>query len=276
MNRYQLNGTRYWVYNDDQKLPVIILVHGLRGTHHGLDLIAKGLEGYRVIVPDLPGFGTSEPLPSTHSIENYAEWLGQFINGLELKQKPVLFGHSFGTIVTGRFATKHSDKISKLILVNPIAVPALEGNNAIASQLSVFYYWLGRVLPEPIGTKLLSSKLVTLIMSATLAKTRDKKLRKWIHREHFTHFSSFKNRQVVSEAFHASITKNVGKYAPNITAKTLLIAGDIDDITPLEQQHELVKKFPNAELIILKNVGHLTHYEKPAEIATAVKEFIKK
>lgn len=267
------NGTAYWIYNDNPELPTIVMIHGFRGTHHGLDLIAKNLDGYRLIVPDLPGFGESKPFNGKHSLENYTNWLRNFIKDLELLEPPILLGHSFGSIVTSSFASKNPEMITKLILVNPIGAPALKGPKAIMTRLSLFYYWLGRNSPEPLSTRILSAKSVTMIMSITMAKTKNKTTRRFIHDQHLTHFSSFTNGKVVSEAFETSISHNVRDFAKNITNPTLLIVGDRDDITTLPQQRELLKMFKNAKMTVIENVGHLTHYETPNEVAKAVKEF---
>jgi pimeloyl-ACP methyl ester carboxylesterase len=265
--------TDYWVYNDNPKLPVIVMIHGLRGTHHGLELIAKPISGYRVIIPDLPGFGESKPFKNEHNIENYVKWLRQFMFGLKLKKPPILLGHSFGSIIVGQYAKEYPSTIHRLILVNPIGAPVLEGSKAYLTQLSAAFYWLSQKLPESVGTRLLSSKLSVMIMSVTMAKTKDKTLRKFIHNQHLQHFSEFANRRVANEAFKASIHNNVRDIAPDITTPTLLIATDLDIVTPLEKQKELVKIFPKAELLILKGVGHLTHYEAPEKITDAVKKF---
>jgi pimeloyl-ACP methyl ester carboxylesterase len=63
--------------------------------------------------------------------------------------------------------------------------------------------------------------------------------------------------------------------AANITVPTLLIVGEKDDITPLAKQKELLKLFPDAELKVIKDVGHLTHYETPDQISSFVLGFIK-
>jgi pimeloyl-ACP methyl ester carboxylesterase len=269
-----INSTDYWVYNDDPKLPVIVMIHGLRGTHHGLDLIARQMDEYCIIVPDLPGFGISKPLENEHSIENYAKWLKQFINDLNFDEPPILLGHSFGTIIVGYYAKMCPTKISKLIMVNPIGVSALQGSNAVLTQIAVAFYWISRKLPEKAGTRLLSSKTSVMVMSMTLAKTRDKKRRKFIHNQHLQHFSSFANRRVANEAFQASIHETVRDVAPDITTPTLLIAADLDDVTPLAKQKELVKLFPSAKLVILTGVGHLTHYETPDQVADAIIEYV--
>lgn len=267
------NNTDYWIYNENSKLPTVIMIHGYRGTHHGLDLIAKKLDKFQVIVPDLPGFGISKPLTGKHSVENYVKWLKSFIDELKLPEPPILLGHSFGSIITSYYAEKYPSTITKLILVNPIGAPALEGPKAIMTKLALFYYQLGCALPEKVATLWLSARPIVMIMSITMAKTKDKSTRKFIHSEHLAHFSEFTNRQVASEAFEASVKNNVRVVASKIPIKTLLIAGDKDDITPLKKQLELAEIFPSAEIKTIGNVGHLTHYETPDVVADFIVEF---
>jgi len=275
MKRYEQNGTIYYVYNDRSNLPTIVMIHGFRGTHHGMDLIAQALDDYRVIVPDLPGFGESKPLDNSHSIDNYSAWLNEFIKYLGLKQPPILLGHSFGSIIVSHFVANNPSSVTKLILINPIGSPALKGPKAIMTRLALVYYWLGRILPDPIATKLLSAKPIVMVMSVTMAKTKDRSLRKFIHSEHLKHFSSFNNRRVVSEAFKASVQNTVRDFADKIAVPTLIIAGSQDDITPIIKQHELAKLIQKTSLKVVDGVGHLTHYEKPESIASEVKGFTR-
>lgn len=266
--------TSYWTYNS-AKLPTIIMIHGFRGTHHGLDLIAKELSENHSIVPDLPGFGESQPLDAIHTLDNYVAWLYSFIKDLNLAEPPVLLGHSFGSIITAAYASRYPATISKLILVNPIGAPALEGPKAVLTRLAIFYYLLGEKMPVKIAHTWLSTKSIVMIMSNTMAKTKNRELRAFIHDQHLQHFSSFASPKVVSEAFATSTKHTVRESAHNISMPTLLIAGDLDDITPLHKQQELATLFSHATLKIIKGVGHLTHYETPDQVAKAIKTFIR-
>jgi len=259
--------------NKQNQHGTIIMIHGFRGTHHGLDLIAKQFDGYNVVVPDLPGFGSGESLGS-YDIDSYIAWLHQFIAGLKLTQKPILLGHSFGSIICAGYAADFPETIAKLVLVNPIGAPALEGPKRLLTKLAIFYYWIGEKLPDMLAHWWLASTPIVMVMSITMAKTRDKKLRSYIHGQHRQYFSRFHNPESVSQSFKTSVSHNVREYAANITTPTLLIAGDIDDITPLEKQRELVKLFKNARLHTITGVGHLTHYETPVQVADAIKSFI--
>ncbi len=271
--RYEKDNTVYYIHNDNTDLPVIVMVHGFRGTHHGLDLIAGHLDNYRIIVPDIPGFGETAPLESIHSIDNYVEWLHSFMIELNLSKPPLLLGHSFGSIIVSDFASKYPELIEKLILVNPIGSPALQGPRSIMTRLALLYYWFGRKLPEKPATKLLSLKPIVMIMTNAMTKTKDKKIKRYIHDQHFSHFSSFTNNKIVSETFSASVSNTVRDFAHKISTPTLLIAGDIDDITPIEKQYELLKMFKNAKIEVINNVGHLTHYETPELVAKSIIDF---
>lgn len=250
------------------------MIHGFRGTHHGLLRIAGYLKNdFDIVIPDLPGFGRGPKLKE-YSLDAYVTWLYEFMKKHKL-QKPILLGHSFGSIVSAAYAAKYPKSIDRLVLVNPIGAPALEGPNRFMTKLAVFYYKVGTKIPEKYAQKWLASKIVVRIMSVTMAKTRDPALRKYIHGQHDLYFSRFHSPQSVLESFTTSINHNVGEFAKNIPVRTLLIAGSLDEITPLGKQYALVKKFPNAKLKIIDDVGHLTHYETPDEVAHFIQVFAR-
>lgn len=266
------SDVHYWIFNPD-KPRTIVMIHGFRGNHFGLQDIIDMLPGYRIIIPDLPGFGESTPMDVRHDIEDYAQFVQQFILQLEL-DRPVLLGHSFGSIITASVATEYPQLISKLIMVNAIALPALKGPRKLMSQVTKLYYQLGAALPEKPGRALLSSKTVTRATSILMAKTHDPALRADIHRHHLKHFSTFQTREVLLESFDASIGHAVLDYAPSIGVPTLLIAGAIDDIAPLKGQYELERQLPDAQLVVIPNVGHLIHREAPKEASEAIVRFL--
>lgn len=256
------------------KKPTLIMIHGFRGTHHGLQLIADHLSDYDIIIPDLPGFAAGDHLES-YDLDSYVSWLNQYIKSLNLKEPPFLLGHSFGSIICSAYAAKYSDTIEKLILVNPIGAPALEGPRAVLTKLALFYYWTGRKFPARLARKWLSAKPVVAIVTVSMTKTKDKTLRRFIHDQHFRYFSLFHDMKSLSEAFTTSISNNVRDFAYRVSVPTLLIVGEKDDITPLTKQHELRGLFNDATIKVIKNVGHLTHYETPDQVAALIQEFTR-
>ena len=276
LTRHATDTTVYWKTTpSSQAQATLILIHGFRGTHHGLLKIAEHLpEQYEVIIPDLPGFGETKALES-HTLDDFTSWLHDFIDELGLNEPPVLVGHSFGSIVSSAYASTYPETIRKLILINPIGAPALEGPKAIMTKLAILYYKIGKQLPEGIARHWLGAKPMVRIMSITMAKTKDRKLRKYIHNQHDQYFSRFASPQSVLEAFTTSTEHHVRQVARKLTLPTLLIAGEKDDITPLAKQEELAELLPDGKLVTIPAVGHLTHYETPAEVAGYIYEFIK-
>ncbi|MFK3679214.1 alpha/beta fold hydrolase [Microbacterium sp. NPDC090218] len=266
-------STAYWVYGPEDAETTVIAVHGFRGEHHGLEPVLAYLPEVRVIAPDLPGFGESAPLPGRrHDLDEYAGWLTDF--AAAVAPGAVVLGHSFGSIVSAA-AVAHGLVTPRLILLNPIGAPALEGPKGLMTRLAVLYYALGARLPEKLGTALLRNRVIVRVMSITMAKTKDPVLRRFIHDQHDTYFSRFSDRDVLRDAFVASVSHDVREYAPEIDVPTLLVAAERDDITPIEAERRLVKIFPDASLVEIAHVGHLIHYETPAEAAGAVRRFLR-
>ncbi|WP_292835992.1 alpha/beta hydrolase [Microbacterium sp.] len=265
--------TAYWVYGEPDAETTLVAVHGYRGDHHGLEPVVAHLGGIRIISPDLPGFGETAPLPGVeHTLQAYADWLADFVD-VVAPGAPVL-GHSFGSIVVAA-AVAGGLRTPRVILVNPIGAPALEGPRGILTRLAVFYYWAGAHLPRPLGDALLRNGLIVRVMSISMAKTKDPELRTFIHDQHDTYFSRFADRDVLRQGFLASVSNDVRVFAPQIAQPTLLIAADRDDITPIGAQRHLQTLFPRAELVEIAGVGHLIHYEKPQQAAAAITRFLR-
>ena len=270
----EVQGTRtvYWEYGSPDAETTIVAVHGFRGDHHGLEPIVGHLQGMRWIMPDLPGFGETPSFTGqTHDLDAYAEWLGAFAR--EVAPGSVILGHSFGSIVASA-AVARGLATPRLVLVNPIGAPALEGPRGILTRLAVFYYWAGARLPERIGTWLLRTPVIVRVMSIAMAKTRDRALRRWIHSQHARFFSGFADRESLRQAFVTSVSHDVREAAGSILVPTLLVAAVHDDITPIAAERELRTMFAEATLVEIDDVGHLIHYEKPREAAEAIRGFL--
>lgn len=268
--------TRYWRYASARpNSRTILFIHGYRGNHRGLEAIAGALPDFDIIIPDLPGFGQSAPFDDEHSIENYSQWLGEFIEGLALEHPPVLLGHSFGTIVCASYAATHSD-LEALVLVNPVSAPALQGPKALMTKVATSFLWLSGKLPLKQGLWLLKSWPMVRGMSIVMTKSFNRKLRTWVHAQHDENFSDFANRRVALEGYRASISHHVGEYAAKFRAPTLIIIGSKDDITSPKQQRAMAQTMScNWTLVEHSRVGHLTHYEIPELVASDIRNQVE-
>ncbi len=271
-------NANYWFYpatmGDAAKAKNLVLVHGYRGDHHGLEAFAGGLTDFNVYSPDLPGFGTSAALNVEHSLNSYADWFKTFLQEIKL-EKPLVVGHSFGTLVVSATEAKLG-LFEKIVLVNPVAGGRIVGVSKLLMEFVKFYYWVAHIVPEVIGNRMTKTYLLVDSMSAYTTKSKDKTLRKWVKEQHRTHFNSFANSQVVWEAYVASTENVVTPYVKEIHKPVLLIAAELDEITPVSAVYEFARTMDHAEVYEIKGCGHLVHYEAADEAIDVINKFFAK
>lgn len=307
--------TRYWQYGKGMNAGLfpegsypVLLVHGFRGDHHGLEIIAnyllKLIPNVSIISPDLPGFGRSADLPENTQDENaqgkntqgedninaYVAWLNNFVeqvNPAREDARPLplhVVGHSFGSIVTSAFAAAHPASLALLSLINPISEPALEGSQRIASRLASLYYRAGAALPEKIGYPLLRSQLITRASSEVMMRTKDKAMRRFINGQHAAYFGSFGSRRGVLSAYEASITHTAAEYAAAIRVPVQMLVAEDDDLGTPETARAMYATLTSRNLPVsttgarerldmIPEVGHLIHYETPHLAAELIADF---
>ncbi len=240
-----------------------------------MDLIAGSITDREVIVPDLPGFGVTPPLDTGSSLTSFVDYLQDLRTEIGRQQgmMPILVGHSFGSILVSHLAATVPETVTELVLINPITRPALEGPARFLTAATRAYYALGARLPERAGRALLSNPVIVRAMSIAMATTRDPGLRRYIHDQHARHFSSFSNRQSLSEAFATSVAHTVTEVADHLDMPTLVIAGDEDAIAPIGPTRAFADTLTDVEFVELGGVGHLVHYERSEEAASAIMDF---
>ncbi len=274
---HHFNGAEIRVYTHPAQQPsrgVIYAVHGFRGDHHGLARIVSHLPHYTVVVPDLPGFGSSTSmLALQHDVDGYAAVLNQLAEELRLGPSVHLLGHSFGSIVAAKLATVRS--FASLFLLNPISELALESDQALLSKLASSYYEACARIPAGIGEALLRSRLFSDAMSLVMTKSKDPDIRAYVREQHRAYFGGFHSRATLAQSYRASISSTVGDYSPALGLPTLLVAGREDELGTPQTQETLRASFADAQLVMLENVGHLIHYEKAPETAKAIDRFLQ-
>lgn len=292
--------TRYWQYGEGMgsgSFPEgcypVLLVHGFRGDHHGLEIIAnyllKLIPNVSIISPDLPGFGRSGDLPESapgeDSINAYVAWLQDFVERTNPLGLPLhVVGHSFGSIVTSAFAAAHPASLTRLSLINPISEPALEGRQRVTSRLASLYYRAGAALPEKIGYPLLRSQLITRASSEVMMRTKDRAMRRFINGQHAAYFGSFGSRRGVLSAYEASIAHTAAEYAAAIQVPVQMLVAEDDDLGTPETARAMYATLtsrnlpapsaaPRERLDMIPEVGHLIHYETPHLAAELIADF---
>ncbi len=277
MSTHRIYGAQVRVFTAVAHEPsrgVIFAVHGFRGDHHGLARIVQNLENYTVIVPDLPGFGASSSMSDhPHDVEGYAQALDALADELHLDANIHLLGHSFGSIVAAKLATMRP--FASLLLLNPISELALDSSQALLAKITSAYYELCAKLPAFIAEPLLRSQLFSDAMSLVMTKSKDPAIRSYVRDQHRAYFGGFHSTSTLAQSYRASISSTVAHYSPELTLPTMMIGGMQDELGSPETQEELRNSFAHAQLLMLENVGHLIHYEKAEETASALDAFLR-
>jgi 4,5:9,10-diseco-3-hydroxy-5,9,17-trioxoandrosta-1(10),2-diene-4-oate hydrolase len=127
---------------DDQgRGPAIVCLHAI--GHGAGDFAALGARlapRWRVIAPDWPGQGRSDPDRVPPSAARYAELLGGLLDACAV-DRAVLLGNSIGGAAAIRFAAAHPERVSALVLENPGGLdPATDalGRTALAAMVAFF------------------------------------------------------------------------------------------------------------------------------------------
>lgn len=265
----------YWTHHNDKK-QTLVLVHGFTGSHEGFQYLVPLLTDFRLIIPDLPGFGVS-PLPNEKlTLAGLGELVIEFIEALNLAAPPILLGHSMGTLVVAEAARQHPNAIAKkLILASPVPSPvSMTDSRAIGMAASNLYYIASQRIPR-VGKKIATSHTLTRISTNMIMTTDDKQLQSAIHEHHFNNLNYISSIGWYRRLYGEINRTGMSRYKAALRQfDVLIINGDNDSVTPLSKNKKIASSI-GAQLVVIPGVGHLSHYEKPQQLAAAIVHFLQ-
>ena len=135
--RLSLNDLATAVLEGGAGPPIVLLhgpsVYGAQWRHVIPDLVTT----HRVIAPDLPGHGASDPIDHPPAREFMTGWLDDLIE-CTCPVPPVLVGHTLGGAVAARFASERSDRLAALVLVDTLGLSPFQPSPAFGAALHEF------------------------------------------------------------------------------------------------------------------------------------------
>ncbi|MHA1384382.1 MAG: alpha/beta fold hydrolase [Candidatus Helarchaeota archaeon] len=235
-------------------------------------------ENYKVITMDSRSHGKSDK--SSEYIEEYKDRLldlmyidfKALIKHLNIKEKFTLIGHSAGGGIAIIFATEteFKDQIASLVLLN--SAYTLSENPSI-SLIWELVPIIVNILFNPIlrvSYKLiLRSEATIRVLSLALQRPRDK-IRNWIE-----DLINIPKKQIIWE-YQNFKRYNLKEHLKEIKCPTLIIGSTLDMVTPLYMSRIMVKKIPNSKLHVVKNAGHWSMVEQPAQVNEKIISFLRK
>lgn len=249
-----MNGHRV-AYRDTGAGEVLLLVHGLGGSSSSWrDLMPKLSKKYRVIAPDLLGYGHSDKPFIDYSPAVFAGLLRDLLDALGI-DKVTVVGHSLGGGVAMTFAARHRDYCHRLVLVN---------SGGFGSEVTVLLRMLslpgaGFVLPlVAAGRALWTGEAATV--------------RKLIPNRHDRRVFLSTLRSVVNHRGQAASALDCLRALADLP--TQIIGGEEDAVIPVAHARTAHAALPGSRLHILPGVGHDPQLQEPDTVADLIDDFV--
>lgn len=266
----------YWTYHENAPV-TMVLIHGFTGSHEGFQYLIPLLPNIRFIVPDLPGFGISDLMSKRNwTIESIARLTNEFVESLQLPEPPHILGHSMGGLVVSSMVSQKPKLYHKdMVLISPVPTAIRRNDKRRGGAiLGALQYRLGHRAGW-VGKRLVKSRTISRGLTWTLLHTTDKQLRREIYGHHFKNLDYISSIEFYSKLYLDINRQGSIDYAAALKKKrVLLLAGNKDTVAPLKEIHCLARAIQPDTMIVIKDVGHLIHYERAAEAAEAIGQFL--
>ncbi len=238
--------------SDDR--PVLIL-HGWGGGSDSWVRVSENLaeSGYKVICPDLPGFGKSQEPSEAWDIGRYADFIGRFAQAMDINGF-FLCGHSFGGGVALVFAATHPQHVKMLALCDAAIIrkERLSFRQRVAKMLT-----RGKdvLLSIPVLGPLVMAPAQKIVYK--IAGVSD----------------YYRATPVMRETFKNITREDLSKYAPDIKIPAMIVWGRNDLSTPIEDAYTIQHLMIGSVLKIIEGVGHNPNRGKHRELADMLAAF---
>lgn len=264
----------------------MILVHGLGGMH--LNWLAVGdrlAQRYRVVAPDLIGFGTTPPAGRRSTIAANLAALRRFTKQVGQGEPVVLVGNSMGGLLSGFLAAEHPELVERLVLVDPACPnPRFEGVSAlvVAFFTALMAPWMATRYLKRRSRQLGAEALTRGVLKAVCAdpmrvdpelvqkhiRLTERRIASmpWSDRALVEAARSLLKTLVRSRRYYGRIRR--------IKRPALVITGSEDRLVPLPAVRRLVDRCPNLELEVIQGVGHVPMMETPDRFLLALEGWL--
>lgn len=233
--------------------PILLCLHGWGGSKESFIELRKALQGTDVDIftPDLPGFG-NEPEPlDVWGVDEYAEWVEEWLKIGE--GELFLLGHSFGGQIAVRLAMRGNLPIRHLFLCAPAAIrPRL----SLRRTAGYIIAKSGRELLRLPGLSSLQPLLRTILYR--------------IMRVHDYERASPLMQRIMLRVTHQSLLDEL----PHLTIPTDLFWGLSDRTTPVKKGILMQKLIPKSTLHTFPATRHAVHRDRAKEIAETVQKWL--
>lgn len=234
--------------------PVLLCLHGWGGSKESFTELREALKdaNIKILTPDLPGFGDEADPPHAWTVDDYADWVEEYVQREARGQKLealYLLGHSHGGRIAQKLAVRGNIPIEHLYLC---AAAGIRHPRHIKRIIGLFLAKLGKVflsVPgfrqlQPYGKKFLYRLVRVHDYEKASPVMRDTLIR------------------VTQEDFRPLL--------PFITVPTDMFWGTDDRMTPIKDAYIMQRGIPNSRLHVFQGVRHRVHRDRAVDIAAVI------
>ena len=241
LTNYELNGSG----------KLILLLHGWGDSSKGLRNIQDELSSkFKVLAPDLPGFGGTQAPKEVWNLDNYADFLESLLAKLELDQPYAVIGHSNGGALAVRALSLGKFKPQKLIL---LAASGVRTKNTLKR---LFIKLLAK-----------TGNIATLWMPERYRQDLRKSLYGFAG-------SDMLVVPELQETFKKTVRQDVQSDAVSINVPTLLIYATDDKAVPISDGKQYKDLIRGSKLEVVHESGHFVHIDQPQKVISLIKDFL--
>ena len=263
-------GHRWAVAESDDapaNAPIIVMIHGFTGSKENWYPLADRLRGrYRMLVPDLPGWGESERKEDAdYGFVAQSERVADFIRKMSPNKPVVLLGHSMGGGIAALVAARHPQLVAKVGLLNAAGVRFKDnqfGLDVLAGK-------------NPFGVEDAASlrRYIDTVFHRQAAKP-------WIPWPASRGLIAMRKRDA---AFEQAVLARIGRSdeallpgeeATRIRQPALLLWCKQDVVIDSSALDLYAQRIPQGSKVLLDDCGHMSLMERPREVADAVVKLI--
>jgi pimeloyl-ACP methyl ester carboxylesterase len=254
----QIDGNKIRYLESGNSKKTLVLIHGLGASAERWDpVIPLFSDDFRVVVPDLIGFGYSDKPLVDYTTEFFSNFLEKFFITSDIK-RPNLIGSSLGGQIVADYAASHSQEIEKLVLVSP-------SGNMDKSTPALDAYIMAALYPNE-----QSAKNAFELMEGSGIQANPAIVTGFVERMRLPNAKL----AFMSTLLGIKNSELITSKLQTISTPTLIIWGSDDPVIPIQHADSFVSTIQDCRFFRMDGCGHTPYVQDPHIFASKVLEFL--
>jgi pimeloyl-ACP methyl ester carboxylesterase len=244
--------------------PPLLFVHGFPLDHTmWRGQISHFSRTHRVIAPDLRGFGQSGVTPGTVTMARFADDLAALLDRLGVTEPVCFCGLSMGGAIAWQFVQRHRLRVRSLVICDARALPDTPEGRQTRYTLAE------RVLKE-------GPEFVAATMPERLFSKRTRAEKPDIVADVQSVIRRTRPDGIAAGARGLGERPDMTGFLPQIDIPTLLIVGEEDVISTVDEMRSMAAAIPGAEFVSVPGAGHMAPLEESETVNAAMTRFLQR